>query len=339
MIPALCKLILRLSPLPLSLMLASTAYADCRINAAGLSITPATANAGTHTQSTAPSPVAVTLTITGTYNTDVTAGRCRVAIAMHRAALPATMARSWGGTTMQYVVNSAAGDEDNSILITGSAVPSTNRRIEIGFKSAGANLTNHAFSTTLTARLQLNSVLPKRAGTYSNALTMRVYDIDDFGMATMLRTQAFTVIGTVVAGCAVGDVSSTGVDGGKIPASTGVAETIGSTGKFYAEVMCNSMISILATSKNVASGHATTQRLESKDITPHTETTAISGTVPSLDNAPVPRASDLESNAAADANSTMPPGKFFVTISPQAVKPSDIEGGSADILTITLVPF
>lgn len=323
----------------LALVMASAAEARCTINAAGLSITPTTANTGTYTPPTAPSSVAVTFTVSGTYNTNLSAGTCRVAIAFYRTSLPATMSRSGGGATLPYTITSAAGGGGNSILITGGTVPSASQRVEVSFASAGPNLVNQPFTTTLTAHFLMQPGSPQRAGSYSNNITLRVYNVNNAGTAALRLSQAFTVTGTVTMACTIGGTSTPAAGSATIPVSpAGVVDTT-AIARSFTTVVCNSATTVQATSLNGAVRRAATAPSGFTNMINYSASATFSGATSTLNTATIPTAAGAEAGTTANTASNTPTGTLSVTITPQAATATLIGGSYADTLRITLTPF
>ena len=204
------------------LVLAGNAYARCTINAAGISITPVTASTGTYTQPTAPTAQAVTFTVSGTYdtnNTGANGGTCRVAISWNRASLPASMARSGGGATLPYTIQSLSGG-GNTLLFTGGGTPGAGNRLLVTFGAAGRNLNDQPFSVLMTAYFLAQPGTNQRAGSYSDGPTVRIYNVTGGGTATQLASRAFTVNGTVSSVCTIGGVTNPAADNATIPVSS-----------------------------------------------------------------------------------------------------------------------
>lgn len=318
---------------------AETAHASCTINAAGLTITPTTANTGTYTPPTAPGSVGVTFTVSGTYNTTASAGTCRVAIAVYRATLPASMARSGGGATLSYVVTSAASGGGNSILITGATVPSATQRVQVSFTAAGGSLTNRAFSTTLTAYFMMQPASPQRAGSYSDSVTMRVYNVNNAGTAALRLSQAFTVTGTVNLACTIGGTTSPADDTATIPIiGTGTVDTT-VISKTYASIICNSTTRVLATSLSGGVKNTTSAPSGFTNIIDYSVTATFSAASSTLNTATIPTATGSEDGTTGTTASTTPTGSMSVTITPQAAASTLVGGTYTDTLRLTLTPF
>lgn len=322
-----------------TLAMVSAAQARCTINAAGLSVSPTTASTGTYTPPTAPSSVAVTFTVIGTYNTNGSAGTCTVAIAFNRASLPATMARSGGGATLSYSIRSAASGGGNSILITGAAVPTATQRVQVSFTSAGPNLTNRAFTTSLTAHFLMAPASPQRAGSYSDGPTLRVYNVSTAGTAALRLTQAFTVTGTVNMACTIGGVATPAADSATIPVSPAGVVTTTPIAKSYLTVVCNSTTNVLATSLGGAVKIGVSPPSGFTNMINYSAAATFSGATSNLNTATIPTATGAEAGTTVATASTTPTGTLSVTITPQSVASSLIGGSYSDTLRITLAPF
>lgn len=318
---------------------AEAAQASCTINAAGLTVTPTTANTGTHTPPTAPGSVAVTFTVAGTYNTTLTAGTCRVAISVYRATLPASMARSGGGATLTYVVTDTTGGAGNSILITGATVPTATQRVQVSFTAAGPSLINRAFSTTLTAYFMMQPTSPQRAGSYSDSVTLRVYNVNNAGTAALRLSQAFTVTGTVNLACTIGGTATPASDTATIPIiGTGTVDTT-VIPKTYASIECNSTTNVLATSLSGGVKNATSAPSGFTNIIDYSVTATFSAASSTLNTATIPTATGAEAGTTGTTASATPTGSMTVSITPQAAASTLVGGTYTDTLRLTLTPF
>ncbi|MDX2308135.1 MAG: hypothetical protein NW216_07855 [Hyphomicrobium sp.] len=318
-----------------AMTVATSADARCTINSAGLSVSPLSANTGTYTPPTAPVAQSVTFTISGTYDTNATAGTCRVGIAFHRTSLPATMARSGGGATLPYTITTASGG-GTSLLYTGGGVPAAASILISAFTSAGANLNNRAFSTTVTAYFRQVPGSPQRAGSYSDAPSLRTFNIRQNGNVTQLTSQAFSVTGTVALSCTIGGVTSPTADSATIPvASGGVVATTPIT-RSYANVVCNSLTAVQARSLSGAVKNAGSAPSGFSNMINYTAAATFSGATSNLNTATIPTASGVETGTSATTASATPTGSLSVTITPQTPSQRLISGGYSDTLRITV---
>lgn len=316
---------------------APEAYARCDINAAGISITPVTSSTGTYSPPTVPTAQSVTFTVSGTYNTNATAGTCRVAISFNRASLPATMARSGGGATMPYTIRTTATG-GNTLLFTGGGVPPAANRLLVSFVSAGANLVNRAFSVPMTAFFLAQPVDPQRAGSYSDGLTVRFYNVRASGTATDLGGRAFTVNGTVASVCTIGGVTNPAIDTANIPVSPTGTVTTTPISRTYLNAVCNSPTNVLASSVNGAVRTSGTAPSGFTTMINYTAAATFSGATSNLNTATNAAASGQEDGSVATTAGTTPSGSLAVTITPQPPALRLIQGGYADTLRITLTP-
>ena len=314
---------------------ASSAQARCTINAAGVNITPVTGSTGTYTPPTAPVSQSVTFTITGTYNTNATAGTCRVGIAFNRATLPATMTRSGGGATLPYSIRTAAGTGGISLIFTGGGVPAAANILTSAFVSAGPNLTNVPFTRTVTAFFTQQPGSPQRAGSYSDNPTVRIYNIRQNGTVTELRSVGFTVTGVVSLACTIGGVVTAAPDAATIP--VGAMGTVNTTpiSRTYVNVICNSLSAIVATSQNGAVRRAVAPPGGFTNIINYSAIATFAGASSTLNTATVPAAAGPEAGSTGTTASSTPTGSLAVTITPQAPVLPLVSGGYSDTLKIT----
>ena len=312
----------------------SGAGATCTFNATGLTITPLTASTGTYTTPTAPTPQAVSITISGTYNTNASAGTCSGAISFQRGTLPATMANTSGGSaTLPYTIQSASGG-GNTLLFTGTTVALSNVQ-QYSFTSAGANLTNRAYSVTLTTYFLMQPGSPQAAGAYSDSLTIWVFDI---GTGTGFASRGFTVTGTVTKVCTIGGVAHPSADAATIPITAAGAVNTAVINKSYASVVCNTPSNVQMTSQNGAVTNAGTASAGFTNLINYSSTAVFSGASASLNTATNPLATGPESGTAVSTTGTLPTGTMTVTITPQANVLKLISGTYSDTLTITITP-
>lgn len=313
------------------------AQARCTINSAGLSITPLTASTGTYTPPTAPTAQAVTFTISGTYTTTATAGTCRAAISFNRATLPASMARSGGGTAMPYTARSTATG-GNTLLFTGGGTPTATNYLLYSFTAAGANLTNRAFTATLTAYFLAQPVASQPAGSYSDSLTLGVYNVSNGGTVTTLITRTFTVSGTVAKVCSIGGVAHPTADSATIPVTSAGAVNTAVINRSYASVTCNTPSNVQLTSQNGGVKTSGTPPSGFTNIINYSATATFSGAMASVNTATNPAATGAEAGAVVSTTGTTPTGTMSVAITPQANAQRLLTGTYADTLTITITP-
>ncbi len=321
------------------LMTSAAAQARCTINAAGLTITPVTGSTGTYTYPTAPTAQAMTFTVSGTYNTNGSGGTCTVAISFNRASLPATMAiLGGGGSTLPYTITSAAGG-GNTLLFTGGGVPSAANRLPVAFASAGPNLTNRAFTTTLTAYALAQPGNPQRAGSYrDNTLVLHVYNVTTGGAATNLISRTFTLSGTVAKVCTIGGVATPAADSATIPITTAGAVNTAVINKSYANAACNTPSNLQLTSQNGAVKNAGTAPSGFTNLINYSASASFSGASAAVNTATIATATGAEPGTAVSTTGTTPSGTLSVTITPQANATRLISGTYTDTLRITITP-
>lgn len=313
---------------------ASLAHATCTFNAAGLTVTPLTASTGTYTTPTAPVAQAVSITLTGTYNTNATAGTCNGAISFQRTSLPATMAKTSGGAaTLPYTIRTAAGG-GNVLLFSGNSVSYANIQ-QFSFTSAGANLTNRAYSVNLTTYFLMQPGAPQAAGSYSNGLTMWIFDL---ATGSGYASRGFTVTGTVAKVCTIGGVAQPTADTATIPVTPAGAVNTTVINKSYASAVCNTPSNVQMTSLNGAVKTAASPPSGFTNVINYSSTAVFSGASASLNTATNPLAIGPEAGTAVSTTGTLPTGTLTVTITPQANGLRLLSGSYADTLTITITP-
>ena len=314
------------------------ALARCTINAAGLTITPLTGSTGTYTYPTAPTAQARTLTVSGTYNTNGSAGTCTVAISFNRASLPATMAISGGGgSTLPYTITSAAGG-GNTLLYTGAGVPAAANRLAVSFASAGPNLTNRAFTTTLTAYALAQPGSPQAAGSYSDSLVLHVFNVRTGGTATNLINPGFTLSGTVAKVCTIGGVATPAADSATIPITTAGAVNTAAINRSYASAACNTPSNLQLTSQSGAVKNTGAAPTGFTNLINYSASATFSGAGATLNTATIATATGAEAGTAVSTSGVTPSGTLSVTITPQANAKPLITGTYTDTLRITITP-
>ena len=294
---------------------ASRAEARCTINAAGISITPVTASTGTYTPPTAPTAKAVSFTISGTYTTNGAAGNCTASISFNRASLPASMARSGGGATMPYTIQSTAAG-GNTLLYTGAGLPAAANIVSVVFASAGANLTNRAFTTSLTAYFLAQPGTPQLAGSYLDGPTVHIFN-NRAGTLTDLGNRAFTVSGTVAKSCTMGGVSNPAADTATIPVSATGAVTTTAIAKTYLNGACNALSNFQITSQSGGVKRAAAAPAGFSSIINYSASATFSGATSTLNTATIATAVGAEAGTIAATSTTTPSGSLSVTITPQ----------------------
>lgn len=320
-----------------ALLWTNTASARCTINSSGLSISPLTASTGTSTPQTTPPAQAITFTISGTYDTSITAGTCRVGIAFNRSSLPATMARSGGGATLPYSITTSGGG-GTSLIFQGGGNPSSGNILISAFGSAGGWLNNRPFTTTVTAYFQQQPGSPQRAGSYSDALTLNIYDIRQNGRVTWLTSRSFSVTGAVATSCTIGGVSNPIANSAAIPINSSGIVSTAPIARTFSNVVCNSFSVLQIFSQSGAVKRAISAPTGFTNIINYAAAATFGGAVSSLNTATIPTANGVESGSSATTTSATPTGTLSVTITPQSPALPLISGSYADTLRITIIP-
>lgn len=315
----------------------AAAQARCTIDATGLDISPLMATTGTYTPPTAPIAQPVSFTVTGTYSTNPAAGTCRVAISFNRATLPAEMARAGGGTAMPYAIQSAPSG-GNSLVFAGGGTPGAANRLEYSFAAAGGNLTSQPFSATLTAYLLALPVTTQPAGSYSDGLTLGVYDINNGGAASLLITRGFTATGNVAKACTIGGVTNPSADTATIGIGANGSVSTAAISKSYSNVVCNTPSSLQLTSQSGAVKNASSAPSGFSNLIDYTSTATFAGATATLDTIANPGAAGAEVGPAASTSGQAPTGDLLVEITPRANLQPLISGTYTDTLRITITP-
>lgn len=318
----------------------TAALATCTINSAGMSMTPGTANSGTYVPPTAPSSVAVAVTISGTYTTNASAGTCTVGLSFQRASYPpATMANNnGGGTTLPYTISTGSGGSGSVLLFTGGSVALSNI-MQYPFASAGANLTNRAFTVNLTIYVTMQPGASQASGNYTDNLTAWVFNIlAGGGGGSSLYSRAFTVTGTVTNYCTIGGVAHPTADNATIPITSAGAVNTATINKSYASVACNAPATVQVTSQNGAVTNAGSAPTGFTNLINYSVSATFSGATATLNTATNAAATGAESGTAVATTGSAPSGTLSVAITPQANASKLIAGTYSDILTITIVP-
>ena len=321
-----------------SAALCSVAEARCTINAAGLTVSPATVNTGTFTPPGTPSTVTVTFNVSGTYNsTTATRPTCGLAIAFNRGSIPASMTRTTGGATMSYTVLSGA----SSLLYTGGA-PTTAQTVQTTFNQAGTNLTNQPFTATLSVNFLASPSTPQGAGSYSDSLTLNTFYVrvggGTAGAMTALTSTPFTVTATVNKACTIGGVATPAADSATIPVSTTGTVTTTAIPKSYATVVCNVLSNVQVSSLSGAVKSAATAPSGFTNLINYSASAIYSGATSTLNTATVATAAGVELGTSATTTSATSSGTLSVTITPQTPTLKLIKGSYSDTLRITITP-
>lgn len=317
------------------LLAADRAEARCVINSGGIAITPVSASTGTYTPPTAPTAQPTTFTITGTYDTNFTAGTCQVGISFNRSSLPASMARSGGGATLPYTIQSAAGGGATLLFTGGGNAPLANVLIH-AFASAGPNLNNVPFTATLTAYFLAQPGSPQLAGSYSDGPTVRIYNIRPNGNRNQLASRAFTVTGTVAPSCTIGGVTNPAADAATIPVdSMGLVDTAPIV-RSYSGVDCNSISNLQVTSLGGAVKRTAAAPGGFTNLIDYTALASFGGATSSLDTATIPAATGTEAGSTGTTSSSTPSGILSVTITPSSPAQPLVSGSYSDTLRVTI---
>jgi hypothetical protein len=309
--------------------------AVCVIDPTGLVICPVTASTGIYTPPTTPTAQPVSFSITGTY-TSVAGGTCTVAISYNRASLPASMAISGGGgATLPYTITSAAGG-GNTLLYTGGGTPAAANLLTFAFAPSPLGV-NQPFTANLTAYFLAQPVAFQAAGSYSDSLTVHIFDVTVAAVATDLANRAFTVTGTVASVCTIGGAAHPAADTAAIAISAAGAVNTAPIPKSYLNAACNGPANLQLTSQNGAVTTAGTLANFS-NLIDYTATASFSGANATINTAATATASGPESGAAVAATGTTPTGTLSVTITLHANSKPLLAGAYLDTLTIVIIP-
>jgi len=313
------------------------ALAVCNINGAGMTLNPGTANAGTFTTPIAPVAQPVAVTITGTYSTNNTGGTCTLALSFQRGALPATMARTGGGAaTLPYTITSAAGG-GNTLLFAGANLTLA-QVVTSAFASAGANITNRAFTVNLTIFIRMIPGSPQQAGAYTDNLTAFVFNLPNGTSGSSVFSRAFTTTGTVAPVCSIGGIARPTADSATISVSSAGIVSTATINRSYANVACNTPSNVQIGSQNGAARNTTAAPPGFTNQINYASTATFSGATASLNTATNPAAAGAETGTAILTTGNTPAGSLAVAITPQANVQRLVAGTYSDVLTITITP-
>jgi hypothetical protein len=314
---------------------ASPAYAVCAINALGLSVTPSSASTGTYTFPTAPTAQTISITVSGTYFS-LLGGTCTGSISFHRASLPASMAITGGGSaTLPYTIQTAPTG-GNTLLYTGGGTPGASNRLTFAFTATvlGANT---AFTQNLTAYALAIPGTLQQAGSYSDSLTLDVFNETVPGIPTKLIGPAFTMNGTVAKVCTIGGVATPAADTATIPVSSGVVNTA-PINKSYANAACNTPSNLQLTSLNGAVKTSASVVSGYTNLIDYAAAATFSGANASLNTSTIATATGPESGTSSPTTGTTPSDTLLVTITPQTNALKLLAGTYQDTLRITITP-
>lgn len=284
---------------------------------------------------TPPTAQPVNLTITGTF-ISVAGGTCTVAISFNRASLPASMAISGGGgATLPYTITSAAGG-GNTLLYTGAGTPASANLLTFAFTASPLGA-NQPFTANLTAYFLAQPGVLQVAGSYSDSLTVHIFDVSITAVATDLANRAFTVTGAVAGVCTIGGVAHPAADAATIPISAAGAVDTSPIARSYSNAACNTPSDLQLTSQN---GAVTTPASAAgfSNLINYSASASFSGANATLNTALIPTASGSESGTAVTTSGTTPTGSLSVTVTPQANSLPLISGTYLDTLRITITP-
>jgi hypothetical protein len=312
--------------------LATTVSAQCAINSVS-AITPSTGNTGTYTPPTAPTAQAVTFTVNGTYNSLVF-GTCTLSISFFRATLPATMARTSGGATLPYTIQTLAGG-GTTLLYSGSGL--TANRLQISF-GAGLIGISQPFSESFTAYFLAQPGSPQREGSYSDSLLAAHFFNGSANGTAPLSSLAFIVNGTVAKACTIGGVVTATADAVTIPiGATGVVTTA-PINRSYANAVCNAQTNLQVTSLNGGVRRASAAPSGFTNIINYTASASYSGTTSSLDTSTLASAAGAEAGTVGTTASSVSSGSISLTVVPLTPTQPLVPGSYQDTLRITLTP-
>jgi hypothetical protein len=315
-----------------SFLVAPAANAICLINVPGLTVSNSSANAGTYTAPITPSAQSVTITVSGTYFSAL-GGTCAIGLAFSRSTLPPLMSTA-GSTTMQYNVQTLAGGGSSLVYI--GATPALANVLQVSFNAALLGV-NAPFSVDLNVYFILLPNSPQPAGSYSDALTLHLFDLQG-AIMTDLSSRAFLVTGAVSKVCSIGGVSHPASDTATIPISSSGQVSTAPIFRSYAGVTCNILTSVQLTSQHGGVVNAAAVPSGFSKTIDYTAAATFSGASPTLNTATIPTASGPEAGAAILTSGATPNGTLSVSITPQLNALPLISGAYSDTLTITLTP-
>jgi hypothetical protein len=315
------------------------ASALCTINT-NFTVTTLTFNTGTYTPPTAPSPQLLAMSVSGTYNSNGSSAQplCTVAMSFNRASAPVTMARTGGGATMPYTIQSAPG-AGNTLIFTGGGNPTSTQYVSASFNQAGTNLTNVNFTVVLNIYFLVSPNSPQRQGNYTDSLDLRFYNVAQAsGTVTQVDAGTFTVTGTVARACTIGGVATPGADTATIPVSTAGVVNTAVISRSYLTVVCNSLTNVQATSQSGAVKNAGTAPSGFTNLINYSAAATFGGATSNVNTSTIATATGAEAGTIATTASTTPSGTLAVTITPQTSVLGLVSGAYSDTLRITLTP-
>jgi hypothetical protein len=242
-----------------------------------------------------------------------------------------------GGVTMPYTIQSAAGG-GNTLIYTGGGNPGAANRLEVSFTAAGMNLNNVPFTVNLPAYFLAQPVAPQQAGSYSDSLTLNVYNVTTAGVAALRLSRAFTATGTVTSACTIGGTYTPAAGTATIAVSAAGAVSTAPINRSFANVLCTGPANVELSSQEGAVKSATAAPSGFVNLIDYSASASFSGASAALDTATIPGATGAESGAAAGTSGATPNGTLSVTITPAANASPLVAGGYADVLRITIEP-
>jgi hypothetical protein len=240
-----------------------------------------------------------------------------------------------GSATLPYTIQSASGG-GNTLLYTGGGTPGASNRLPFSFAAGVLGLTT-AFTQNLTAFALAQPGVLQQAGSYSDNLTLDVFNETVPGVPTKLIGPAFTMTGSVAKVCTIGGAATPAADMATIPVSAGVVDT-SPINKSYSNAACNTPSNLQLTSQNGAVKTSATVVAGFTNLIDYSATASFSGASASLDTATVPAATGPESGTSVASSGTTPSGTLSVTITPQTSALKLLAGTYQDTLRITITP-
>ena len=246
------------------------------------------------------------------------------------------MARTGGGATLPYTINSAAGG-GNTLLYSGGSVPPAANRLATSF-SAGLLGLGRPFSVNLTVYFLMQPGSPQREGSYSDGPTVHFFNGTGGGVSEVTPARAFTVTGTVAKACTIGGVYTPGADSATIPVGpTGVVNTT-PINKSYASAICNSLTNLQVTSQSGGVKRAAAAPSGLTHIINYSAAASYGGASSTLNTATIPTATGAEAGTVGTTSGATSSGSISVIITPQTCAQPLVKGSYSDTLRITLTP-
>jgi hypothetical protein len=315
---------------------ATRADAACTLNSAA--VTPLSASTGTYTPPAATTAQPVSFTITGTYSGDLLfGGTCTLAISWQRASVPASMARTGGGATLPYTIQTLPGG-GNTLLFTGGGAPAPANRLQVVVGTVGALQFNVPFTANVTAYFLAQPGSPQREGSYTDGPTVQTYSVSSGGVLTLLANSAFTVTGTVAKACTISGVYTPAADSAMIPVGpTGIVDTT-PIGKTYANATCNALTNLQVTSQIGAVKRTAAAPGGFTNFIDYSAAATYGGASSTLNTATTPTATGSEAGTIGATSGSTSSGSISVTITPMSPSENLVPGSYSDTLRVTLTP-